>query len=95
MPYSTTKGYPDIKAYYYLRFTSTLISDNSILTNSKSKANDFSSQTIKNNLPTSLSKEYMTINSHHLNNRDKEIVIHRILIDVQCYLNPLIVPYLH
>ena len=95
MSYPTTQGYLYTKTYYYPLFTSNLISENSILTANNSKENDFSFQVIKKHIPTSISNWSMNITFHHLNNRDKYIVLHGILIGVQCYSNMLTITYLH
>ena len=81
---------------YYSHFlTSTLISENGILTSTKSKTTYLLSQTIKNHLPTSISKGYMPITCHHKTNRSKDTVIKSILIGDQYYSNMLIIPDKH
>ena len=69
--YSTTQEYIDIKKYYYTHLTSTLISDNIILTDTKSKEKYFLYQTTKKHLATAIQKGSMTIDFHHQNNRAK------------------------
>ena len=73
----------------------TLISENSILTATKSKVKYFSPQTTKNHLPTEMSNSSMTITCHHQNSRSKYMVLNGILIGGKCYSNPPIIPDLH
>ena len=95
VPSPTMQGYIYSKTNLYPCFNSIPISENIIHTSTKSKTKKLSSQTIKKNLPTSTPKGYMTITCHHRNNRDKYIVLQRILIGGQFYLNTIIIKNLH
>ena len=77
----TAQVYLDIKTYYSPCLTSTLISENIIITDTKSKGKSLSYQTIKKHLPTAISKGYMNITCHYQKIRARDIVLHGILIN--------------
>ena len=92
---TTTQGYIDIKKHYPPCLTSTLISENSILTASKSNTKYPLSQNIKNNISKEISNGSTTIMCNQQKNRAKDLVIHGIINGNQFYSNLIIVPDVH